>query len=160
MVKGKLDMYKAGDIVVNRRGEVVTLFQSKNDQEFVLYYFIGENAYCVRRDGSWCIDREKKEKYDIVGYAKMTPKGELDQAYGALKHKFEEVSNDIKTPSHYHRLSPEPIVVLEQWNLGNCLSNAIKYICRAGHKEDEVKDLRKAIEYLERKIGMIENDSV
>jgi len=28
------------------------------------------------------------------------------------------------------------------------LGNAIKYVCRAGHKDDPIKDLEKAIHYL------------
>lgn len=131
-------MYKAGDVVVNRRGDVVTLISGDMDC-FPVKYLLGKVYFLCEDDGR-CYEAEETE-YDIVGYAKMTPK-----------------NDDIKTPQHYHRLSPEPLVVLEQWNLGNCYSNAVKYICRAGHKEDAIKDLRKAIEYLERKIEMIENN--
>lgn len=53
------------------------------------------------------------------------------------------------TPPHY-KLSPEPIEVIQSWNLNFCLGNAIKYIVRAGHKNGETKvsDLNKAIDYI------------
>jgi hypothetical protein len=146
-------MYKAGDVVVNRRGDVCTIVDIPT---YGLCCDYATYKHRLNKDGT----AQTGTDYDIVGYAKMTPKGELDEAYDALKNQFTKMESEVKTPSHYHRLSPEPIVVLEQWNLGNCLSNAIKYICRAGHKDDAVKDLRKAIEYLERKIEMIENDNV
>ena len=38
-----------------------------------------------------------------------------------------------------------------------CLGNAIKYIGRAGHKDDIVQDLEKAKWYLEREIERLKN---
>ena len=36
--------------------------------------------------------------------------------------------------------------------------NALKYILRAGKKEDAIQDLKKAIWYIQDKIKMLEND--
>ena len=46
----------------------------------------------------------------------------------------------------------ETIKVIEAWNLGFHLGNALKYISRAGHKDKNrtIKDLRKSIWYIER----------
>jgi len=46
----------------------------------------------------------------------------------------------------------EPIKIIEAWDLGLgfCLGNAIKYVLRAPHKDDEVEDLEKALWYLKR----------
>lgn len=44
----------------------------------------------------------------------------------------------------------EPIKVIEDWGLGFCLGNALKYIIRAPHKGTEERDLKKALWYLER----------
>lgn len=38
-------------------------------------------------------------------------------------------------PSHYTDLNPEPIEVIEEWNLGFHLGNALKYMARAGRKD-------------------------
>lgn len=59
---------------------------------------------------------------------------------------------DATNPSHYTRLDPEPITVIERWGLDFCLGNALKYIARAGHKPgvDGAEDLAKAAWYLDR----------
>lgn len=61
-----------------------------------------------------------------------------------------------KTPMHY-RLNPEPIKCIEGWDLGYNKGNAIKYIARAGRKEDEPEAaaIRKAIHSLEMRLEEI-----
>lgn len=59
-------------------------------------------------------------------------------------------------PSHYARLSPQPIEVIEGWRLSFSLGSALKYIARAGHKDDELRDLRKAIWFLKRQLAVRE----
>ena len=51
----------------------------------------------------------------------------------------------------------EAIDVIEDWNLNFNLGNAVKYISRAGHKDDIVQDLKKAMWYIEREIQRLEN---
>ena len=60
-----------------------------------------------------------------------------------------EKSDAVFRPNHYARLWPEPITVINAWKLGFNLGNAVKYIARAGHKDDLEQDLKKAIRYLE-----------
>lgn len=63
----------------------------------------------------------------------------------------------VTKPSHYCAgRKYEPIDVITDWNLGFCLGNAVKYISRAGRKEDEVEDLKKAIWYIQRHLEMME----
>ncbi len=63
----------------------------------------------------------------------------------------------VSCPSHYiEGRKYEPIDVIEDWELDFCLGNALKYISRAGRKNDEIEDLRKAIFYIERKIYNLE----
>lgn len=45
---------------------------------------------------------------------------------------------------------------LSDWNLNHHLACALKYISRAGRKHDEIKDLKKCIWYLERRIKLLE----
>lgn len=61
----------------------------------------------------------------------------------------------IRRPAHYARLRPEPLEVIEAWNLGFHAGNVLKYVARAGHKGDAVEDLEKARRYLERWIDML-----
>lgn len=59
-------------------------------------------------------------------------------------------------PTHYQRYSPEPITVVESWGFGYHLGNVIKYTVRAKHKGTELRDLRKALWYLERYVDVRE----
>jgi hypothetical protein len=64
------------------------------------------------------------------------------------------MSDPVNHPDHYGgKDNPyEAIKVIEAWELGFHLGNAIKYIARAGKKGDTLQDLRKAIWYIERYI--------
>ena len=59
----------------------------------------------------------------------------------------------INNPPHYTQGKIEPIAVIEDWKLGFCLGNTVKYIARAEHKGSTVADLKKARWYLEREIA-------
>jgi RNA polymerase sigma factor (sigma-70 family) len=63
-------------------------------------------------------------------------------------------------PAHYRDLSPEPIEVIERWQLDFCLGNALKYLARAGRKggEAELDDLKKAAWYLQRRFKQLERE--
>lgn len=52
-------------------------------------------------------------------------------------------------PSYYNRGSIEVWDFIRDQGLNYHLGNAIKYVCRAGHKDDAIQDLNKAIHYLE-----------
>jgi hypothetical protein len=56
-------------------------------------------------------------------------------------------------PQHYdNNKSYDLIDVALDYNLNFFRFNVLKYICRAGKKENEIQDLEKAIDYLEREI--------
>ena len=62
-------------------------------------------------------------------------------------------SSEVEHPKHYvEGRKFEPIDVIEDWNLGFNLGNAVKYISRAGRKDDVITDLEKAQWYLDREI--------
>jgi hypothetical protein len=67
-----------------------------------------------------------------------------------------EIKNRSSHPSHYSRYDPQPIEVIESWDLGFHLGNVVKYIVRAKHKGDEMRDLRAALWYLKRYIQVVE----
>ena len=69
----------------------------------------------------------------------------------------------VNNPDHYKgKDNPyEAIKVIDAWKLGFCLGNAVKYIARAGYKEDRIEDLKKAIWYLQHEIDKnTETDSI
>ncbi len=56
-------------------------------------------------------------------------------------------------PTHYKNANEYDLIdVALDYNLNFFRFNVLKYICRAGKKEDEIKDLEKAIDYLEREL--------
>ena len=75
--------------------------------------------------------------------------------------------NRVAHPSHYNQGKIEVIEYIEDQHLDFCLGNAIKYISRAGKKQDyegqdqknkTIEDLNKAIWYLNRKIYEIKQN--
>lgn len=65
----------------------------------------------------------------------------------------------VDHPSHYQGKRFEVIDIIEDYELGFNLGNAIKYILRAGHKDAYEQDLKKAIWYLNREISSNKNIS-
>ena len=90
-----------------------------------------------------------------------TLKNTLKETYGKIK-EYENVSH----PSHYTWLKDKcGIEVIDiTRHMDFCLGNAIKYILRAGHKQDasltdnqkEIEDLKKAVFYINDRIAQIE----
>jgi hypothetical protein len=68
------------------------------------------------------------------------------------------VAADKVEPAHYCDMKPEPLEVIEDWSLGFCLGNVVKYVARAGKKpgESALDDLKKAAQYLARHIARLE----
>lgn len=67
--------------------------------------------------------------------------------------------SDVTNPDHYksHPSGVECIQITEHFDF--CLGNAIKYIWRAGLKEDRITDLRKALWYVQRAIDKEYHDT-
>lgn len=57
---------------------------------------------------------------------------------------------------HYENGKDYDIIdVIRDYNLNFCRGNIIKYVARAGKKQDELLDLIKAKDYLEREIELL-----
>ena len=69
------------------------------------------------------------------------------------------MAEKVNHPTHYGGADNpyEAIKVIEAWDLGFNLGNTVKYISRAGKKDDIVQDLEKAKFYLEREIQKHKN---
>ena len=74
--------------------------------------------------------------------------------------KEEDKGDPVNRPSHYTDGKIEVIDYIEDKGLDFCLGNAVKYISRAGRKDQskEVEDLQKAIWYIRRKIEQISRE--
>lgn len=70
-----------------------------------------------------------------------------------------EEKSAVNHPEHYggEENPYEAIKVIEAWNLNFNLGNVVKYISRAGKKDDTkfIQDLEKAVWYLNREINNI-----
>ena len=60
-------------------------------------------------------------------------------------------TNDIG-PQYYKRGSIQVWDFVRDQELNFHLGNVIKYVCRAGHKFDDIDDLEKAIHYLQNEV--------
>ena len=81
--------------------------------------------------------------------------------YSEADPEKEENKNDpVNHPSYYTDGKIEVIDYIKDKGLDFCLGNAVKYISRAGKKDQskEVEDLQKAIWYIQRKIEQISKE--
>lgn len=70
------------------------------------------------------------------------------------------MSDIISSPDHYCKgRKYEPRKVIHDWGLNFNLGNAVKYISRAGRKNDILEDLMKARQYLDFEIEELEADT-
>ena len=67
------------------------------------------------------------------------------------KQKFEE------KPEYYITESIDIIDFCKLYNLSFNRGNIVKYICRAGKKDNELQDLNKALDYIKREIKYLTN---
>lgn len=80
------------------------------------------------------------------------------EAYGTPGKKCgsDQEASTVEHPEHYGGVDNpyEAIKVIEAWELGFALGNAVKYIARAGRKAagTPTEDLEKALWYLQREI--------
>ncbi len=97
---------------------------------------------------------EGQEKAYIDWHGSEERRKMLEAAIASLTEGIDPPANEIPVnwvnPPHYKGKRFESIDIIEDFDLGFHLGNAIKYILRAGKKGDKVLDLRKAIWYLER----------
>lgn len=67
------------------------------------------------------------------------------------------VNDPVNHPPHYTRFPGVEVIQITE-HLNFCRGSAVKYLCRAGHKGDELEDLLKALWYVKREIRRVEKD--
>lgn len=86
----------------------------------------------------------------------------LSEKYAREFSMAEEKKEQVNHPKHYNHGKFEVIDVIEDWELDFHIGNVVKYVSRAGRKNDdtEIQDLKKALWYLQRKIEILEKKDV
>jgi len=86
---------------------------------------------------------------------RAVPKFEADGQYiGMLAGK----NDPVNSPSHYTSGGIETIDFIEAKKLNYNLGNTVKYITRAGKKDNTIQDLEKAAWYLAREIKTLKGN--
>jgi hypothetical protein len=107
-------------------------------------------------DGS--ITEKVTYKHPPVRQETVTLGGDFSGVNIDLVHTGEQNKPDmVNNPPHYTNGGVETISFIEAKGLDYHLGNVVKYITRAGKKDDELQDLKKARWYLERAIAVREN---
>jgi hypothetical protein len=105
----------------------------------------------------WCLYRQRYcDKYnEETNTLKCGCDGVLD---GGRVIETEETKETeaVKHPAHYNYSKYEPVKVIKEWGLNFNLGNVIKYVARAGRKDDILQDLKKARQYLDFEIEALE----
>jgi hypothetical protein len=116
--------------------------------------YIKGNIYVVEniKNNSVCFINEKQILHYIDFEDLKTDFKDL-QEVNEIKVNYEVV------PSHYdNKQGYDVIDISKHYNLNFNRGNIVKYICRAGKKDNELQDLKKALDYLQREIKHIENN--
>ena len=90
--------------------------------------------------------------YNFNGYDLDIDDGKYTWSIEMLDIQGKEEEDLVNNPKHYNMGKYQVIEVIEDWDLGYHLGNAIKYIGRCEHKGNKVQDLEKAIWYIQREI--------
>lgn len=62
-------------------------------------------------------------------------------------------------PKHYQNGKIYDLIdVIQDFKLNFNRGNVLKYVCRAGKKENEVEDIEKAIDYLQRELKFVKRN--
>lgn len=70
---------------------------------------------------------------------------------------YEDGKKAVNHPAHYcEGRQYEPKDVIRDWDLNFNLGSAVKYISRAGRKDNTIRDLKKAVQFIEFEIEFLE----
>lgn len=108
-----------------------------------------------------------KTEHEWTGAAVLKSASEslrkLGESFKKACEPFSEMSKEtepdlVHHPSHYCYSEYEPKDVIRAWGLNFNLGSAVKYIARAGRKDDILQELNKAKQFIEFEIEAIEKE--
>lgn len=95
----------------------------------------------------------------MADYPKPPDYSRLDKMDGlttTIRPQKRQPADPVNHPTHYTRGGIEVIDFIEDQALSYRLGNVVKYVTRAGHKNNALEDLKKARWYLDREIKNLE----
>lgn len=142
--------------------------QLKEGMEKVIIPCDNEPVQEIIDDATLKIMREKIKKHcDECNYCEGCPIYDepgtdcYDTPAQIIKHYamlFGDDNNAVDHPAHYCYSKYEPKDVIRGWGLNFNLGSAVKYIARAGRKDDIIQDLEKAKKFLEFEIEALKEE--
>lgn len=97
-----------------------------------------------------CVYLDMKHAVSAIEFAKNAAKPITGAQYNDI----------ISRPAHYiENRKYEPKDVIRDWGLNFNLGSAVKYIARAGRKDDAIQDLNKAKTFLEFEIEALKEEN-
>ena len=82
---------------------------------------------------------------------------EIEMRTERKRARYEEAATG-QVPTHYQNGKDYDLIdVISDYKLNFNRGNVLKYVVRSGKKDDEIKDLLKAKDYLEREIKYLQN---
>lgn len=103
------------------------------------------------------INCKKCVNYKEVEYCFDCINGTLFKGYPE-ELEIEEPKDMVHHPAHYTYSKYEPKDVIREWGLNFNLGSAVKYIARAGRKDDIIQELKKAKQFIDFEIEAIEEE--
>ena len=107
-------------------------------------------------EGCKYVDRKEYEAPCIACKHATNPSSDR---YNSAPDLYDPVDFDVVThPKHYCYSEYEPKDVIRSWGLNFNLGSTVKYIARAGRKDDILQDLAKAKQFLDFEIEAIKKE--
>jgi hypothetical protein len=166
---GQMDLF--GMVILRRRDMTVDLSELEAGDTIELRDGTKhEVTLSLCYDGRYFVETqtERIDEYDSNKSWIHHQNGELfgyPEAMGGIVTIYKKPKKEIEMYDekmnglHYKKTSIEPIDVIQEWKLGFCLGNLLKYVARAGIKTpNKLEDLRKALWYLQREIKELEDE--
>ena len=109
----------------------------------------------------WIITPKNGETLELErekGFREPIPIGEAIDILQKYHQRIDMLkqSDMVNHPAHYTSGNIEVWDFIIDQDLNYCLGSAVKYISRAGKKDDAIQDLNKAINFLKREIKRLE----
>lgn len=153
-------MDKGGDIMSNNIGLNIKKYRKeKGLTQTELADKLGKTLRTVQKYENGEILPSINNVYEIAKALEVFSNdiiGGVAKGFNFFDVDIEEKKEMIDHPSHYNQGKFEAIDVIEDWKLNFNLGNTVKYISRAGHKDNIIQDLKKASWYLNREIERLE----
>lgn len=157
-----LDKYKCEPLNMDLGTDITKI---TNDYISAMKMSFSEKKKLKEQYLAWCEEQNKEIKggkldknsfINVISFLESI-------GWSNVKENKTEMSDNVNHPSHYGgEDNPyEAIKIIEAWNLGFCLGNAVKYISRAGKKDKSktAEDLEKAVWYLQREIDRLKGEN-